>query len=155
MKHRRTKVFVTILALCIAAFQISSFFGTSNAMIQMWGNPTWSYLLAFGLVAVDFGSVGRLFSDDLQHVAETENGNLMLFGAWMITAIAEALLIFLNFQSGTAQNTNHIMVTSGQIAIGTMQWTIPALMATFYWLVQTGVVISIDRMVTDQIKRMK
>lgn len=150
MKHR-SKIFVWILIAAIVVFQISSFVGTSNAMKALWGNPLWSYLLAFGLVAVDFGSVGKLFSHDLQEVMEKEGGSVTLFVAWSVTALAEAFLIFLNFRLGTMQNTNHIMITSGTISQNFMQWTMPAMMAVFYWMMQTGVVISIDRMVNQRL----
>jgi hypothetical protein len=140
-----------MIVLALAVFEFSSFFYTREGMMMIWQIQSWSTILAYAFVAVDFGSVARLFtSDDMEKI--NEETNFMLMAAWLVTAAGDTFMTYLVIAQQMIGTANNIMVTSGTVSYDVYTKLIPALIAIFCWVIQAALVISLNKIVDGMLR---
>lgn len=137
----RQITFLTI-TLVLIAFEIYSGSSSYQALMGLWGIKSWSLLIAFAVVAVDFGAVALLFTETVQI---REPWYILI--AWSLSAIGDTYLSYVVISAEAQTLTSNLMVQSGTVSLEFFTKTIPALVAVFSWGVQTLLVVSFNNMI--------
>lgn len=148
-KSRRFGILVLLIAAALFAFECISFSSSYEGLYGVLGVASWSFLLAFAFVAVDFAGIGTMFA------GVSEESSPMIFGAWLVSAFGDTALTYLVVSDSARQRADHIMVTAGAVSVETFTIYIPIMVALLIWLIQVVLVASMNKIADDHIKRAK
>ena len=119
-----------LIILALLAFEIFSYSSNVTAFAGWWGSGlNWGPVLAFALIAVDFGGVARNSDPDF---AKSDAAQ-WLWIAWSLSAFFDG---FLTFVAVSMNNHSSSLVVAGRISLWFWNYGRPLMIAVFVTFIQ-------------------
>src|SRR5690606_27727736 len=137
--------FGTIIICALIAFEIFNFGATQHALQDMLGTLSfggfkWATILAIAFCGIDFAGIARIFTPEQGRDEPAEV--YYLFGAWLLAAGFNAILIWWSVSVAIANNGG-IQGTSS-VSGQTLAQGVPIFVAAMVWLIRVLIIGTIS-----------
>ena len=134
-----------IIIAAVMAFELFNFSATQHALQDILGNVTfagiqWATVLAIAFCGIDFAGIARIFTPEQGRDEPAEV--YYLFGAWLLAAGFNAMLIWWSVSVAIANNGG----LQGTVSISseTLNKSVPIFVAVMVWLVRLLIIGTIS-----------
>jgi hypothetical protein len=129
----------------LAAFEVFNFSATRHALHDILGSVTfagmqWATVLAIAFCGIDFAGIARIFTPEQGRDEPAEV--YYLFGAWLLAAGFNAMLIWWSVSVAIANNGG--MQGTAAISSATLNQAVPIFVACMVWLIRVLIIGTIS-----------
>lgn len=134
-----------IIVGALAAFEVFNFSATRHALQDILGSVTfagmqWATVLAIAFCGIDFAGIARIFTPEQGRDEPAEV--YYLFGAWLLAAGFNAMLIWWSVSVAIANNGG--IQGTAAISSATLNQAVPIFVACMVWLIRVLIIGTIS-----------
>ncbi|MCL4272555.1 MAG: hypothetical protein QY328_16155 [Anaerolineales bacterium] len=144
-KFNRGAAWGMMIVGALAAFEVFNFSATRHALQDILGNVAfagmqWATVLAVAFCGIDFAGIARIFTPEQGRDEPAEV--YYLFGAWLLAAGFNAMLIWWSVSVAIANNGG--LQGTATISSQTLNQSVPIFVACMVWLIRVLIIGTIS-----------